>query len=54
MGSDCASPTLTAHLSRKLESLLRRLNVQSWIGPDAVMKVVTLGHVKDWKSWFLG
>ncbi|OLP91574.1 hypothetical protein AK812_SmicGene26730 [Symbiodinium microadriaticum] len=36
---------------RKLESLLRRLNVQSWIGPDAVMKVVTLGHVKDWKSW---
>lgn len=53
MGSFCLSnPDIL--LSRKLEALLRRLNVQSWVGPDAQMKVVALGHVKDWQKWFLG
>lgn len=40
--------------ARKLETLLHRLNVRSWVGRDAAMKVVTLGHVKDWQLWFLG
>ena len=41
------------NILRKVEQLLHRLNVRSWVGQDAAMKVVALGHVKDWQQWFL-
>ena len=34
--------------------LLQRLNLQSWVGDGAQMKVVILSHVYDWSAWPLG
>eukprot|EP00972_Heterocapsa_arctica_P021693 3191297-Heterocapsa_arctica.AAC.1 len=34
-----------------LEKLLKKLNIQDWIGKDAVIKVELVRTVRDWKSW---
>ena len=38
---------------RKLHGILHDLNIQSWIGPNAIFDVQLLHTVRDWKGWLL-
>ena len=45
-------PGHTLDPARQVEQFLDRMDIQSWIGTDAEVKVNIVRQVRDWKKFF--